>query len=95
MGLPQVRLWTSAAKLDSRWELCAILNEVLRDDEPDQLPPAVTLTRAINTLCVKRGNLQKVIWPPNLTTYRGGGLPDERLATRANLSISTINGALQ
>lgn len=72
-----VRLWTSAARLDNQFELCAIVNEVLRNDSEQQMLPAAGLTRAINTLCVKRGNLPQVTWPANYTTWRGGGLPNE------------------
>lgn len=34
------------------------------------------LCRAINTLCVRRGQHGSVSWPPDMQTYRGGGLPN-------------------
>jgi len=70
-------LWTMATKLRSR-ELCSIINEILRTDNPSLMEPLCTLTRGINTLCVAgRKDSDTIQWPQNFTLYRGGGLPEE------------------
>ena len=52
------------------------MNEAIRSDAEPLLTPAVTLTRAINLLCVNRMKVHSVRWPANGIVYRGGGLPD-------------------
>ena len=49
---------------------------MLRDDADEALlRPTVSICRAINTLCVRRGQHSTVPWPASHETYRGGGLP--------------------
>jgi len=89
-----VRLWTSAHRsqcTDNR-EFCAILNEVIRDDDPSTLRHAVTLCRGINEfLTSSRSSTSGIVWPqgpdavgPSKSTtrnatYRVSGMPIDAL----------------
>ena len=70
------RMWTSFRQLRGR-EFCSILNEVVRDDDPERVKPAAALTRAINELCVTAdGRLPQPPFPPGFVCHRGGGFDD-------------------
>ena len=80
------RLWTSAEKLtgvapEFRKELCSILNSAIRDGSrmSDAMPPAATLCRGINELCVTRRvkKADEQEFPAGGRCFRGGALPDE------------------
>ena len=67
------RMWTSFQALRGR-EFCFILNQVARNDVPERMGPAATLTRAINQLCVTAGvSGHAAVHPPNNMCFRGGG----------------------
>ena len=70
-----VRLWTSAYTLRGR-ELCSVLNEAIRNDEPAVVFHAVVITKAICEFCVKRRrrSAASLRWPPTNCTYRGGAI---------------------
>ena len=71
------RMWTSYHTLRGR-EFCAILNEAARDDSPDRVAPAASLTRAINQLCVTPdAQPPQPPFPPNFVCFRGGGFEDK------------------
>ena len=77
------RLWSATPKLGGEIsngpELCSIMNDIIRRDNPALLKPLVILTRSISTLLVSRNIRKKedVHFPPNGRTYRGGLLPNE------------------
>ena len=81
------RLWTSDETIkigvsgeERAFELCELLNSVLREDNPQLLSAGLPLIRAIDSLCVLRGALPESRlpwWPVDSCCYRGGGLPDE------------------
>ena len=71
------RLWTSTKKLHGR-ELCSLMNEVIRRDDPTILPAVALIARCINTLCVTRHDEGLAIpYPADGLVYRGGGLPEK------------------
>ena len=91
-----VRLWTSSALLGGR-ELCSILNEAIRKDEPGVIGHGAMIAHAINAFCVtRRAGAAPVRWPPANRTYRGGALPREFRSFfepgrcfRANMFVAT------
>ena len=80
------RLWTTDQRLQGvaggaeGWELCWVLNDVIRSDDALTLQAAMPLVRAINTLCVVRGALpdELLSFPPDHACYRGAGLPVQK-----------------
>jgi hypothetical protein len=92
-----VRLWTSAHTLGGR-ELCSVLNEAIRNDEPDAINHAAIIAHAMNAFCVTRRALgtASVRWPPNNRSYRGGAMPRDLRGFfepgkryRANMFVAT------
>jgi len=72
-----MRLWTSAKKLNQR-EFCSILNECIRDDDPQLIELAMPLIRGLNQLCIAERGLKNMCWPVDNLLYRGAGLPDSQ-----------------
>jgi hypothetical protein len=74
-----VLIWTSAKRLTlapgKTVEFCSLLNRILREHDPDLLPPACVVVRGINLLCVMRRDETKLLYPPGGESHRGGGLP--------------------
>ena len=61
-----------------RRELSFIINSMIRSDDASAAPHLAVIVRAVNTLLLAhRGAVQKIVFPKNGVTYRGGGLPDE------------------
>ena len=70
------RMWTSLHQLRGR-EFCSVLNEAVRDDDPETIKLAATLTRAITQLCVTPdGREPQPPFPPGFVCHRGGGFDD-------------------
>ncbi len=78
-------LWTSDQKFcgegvppEHRREFCSVLNAALRNDDQELLTAAMALIRAINSLCIVRGERPeaRLRFPPAHCCFRGGGLPD-------------------
>ena len=58
-------------------ELCSLLNDALREDEPKLVALAAEVVHAVNELCVvRRRDLGTLTFPENGQTYRGGGFDD-------------------
>ncbi len=78
-----VLIWTSAKRLTlapgKTVEFCSLLNRILREHDPDLLPPACVVVRGINLLCVMRRDETKLLYPPGGESHRGGGLPLEHV----------------
>jgi len=80
-----VRLWTSTINLHfpngRDVEICGMINDALRRDDPVLLQHVIVLVKAINQLCVtKRAQGKGAVvarWPSDFTTFRGGRLPDD------------------
>ena len=82
------RLWTSACKLNDRLELCSMINGVIRGDTPELVELVTPLCRCINELCISRLSpeiAQKLPYPADCCTYRGGVLPSEHVKFFADL----------
>ena len=60
------------------YELCSIINAVLRADDVAAMTPCVVLVRALNRLCVARKRTDGTIvrFPPGGHCWRGGGFDD-------------------
>ena len=65
-------LWTSenAHHVVKGFELCSVLNAVIRDDVEEEIQAAAIIFRSINSRRVKR-NSQAGTFPPNGETWRG------------------------
>lgn len=73
------RLWTSTKTLHDR-ELCSLINETIRSDDPAILPAVAVIVRCINTLCVTRRKVapgSAIPCPADGHVFRGGSLPDK------------------
>jgi hypothetical protein len=71
-------LWTSAKKLQAggkQMELCALLNRILREGDPELLQHCCSVARGINLLCVTRRQPAMLRYPRGGKLHRGGGLP--------------------
>jgi hypothetical protein len=71
-------LWTSAKKLQAgskQMELCALLNRILREGDPELLQHCCSVVRGINLLCVTRRQPAMMRYPRGGKSHRGGGLP--------------------
>eukprot|EP00669_Euglena_mutabilis_P013459 TRINITY_DN842_c0_g1_i2.p2 TRINITY_DN842_c0_g1~~TRINITY_DN842_c0_g1_i2.p2 ORF type:complete len:300 (+),score=111.86 TRINITY_DN842_c0_g1_i2:473-1372(+) len=67
------RVWTSPKTIEKR-EMAFILNDALREDNPELMAPVAAFTRAMNLLLV--GLSRTSMAPASNVVYRGGGLPD-------------------
>eukprot|EP00669_Euglena_mutabilis_P013458 TRINITY_DN842_c0_g1_i1.p1 TRINITY_DN842_c0_g1~~TRINITY_DN842_c0_g1_i1.p1 ORF type:complete len:300 (+),score=120.09 TRINITY_DN842_c0_g1_i1:473-1372(+) len=71
------RVWTSPKTIEKR-EMAFILNDALREDNPELMPCVAAFTRAINLLLVSLSRLSMA--PASNMVYRGGGLPEPHRA---------------
>mmetsp|Transcript_29194 Transcript_29194/g.69321 ORF Transcript_29194/g.69321 Transcript_29194/m.69321 type:complete len:530 (+) Transcript_29194:158-1747(+) len=79
IGMAQ-RLWSSTSRGCGDRELCSLLNDALRSDEPALMAPLAVFARTINAGLITRRSLAGPLpWPPNHETYRGAVLPQEHL----------------
>ena len=80
-----LRLWTSAEQLPWKKnmspEICSIINETIRLDNPAMLQHTVPLALAINELSIVRGarDASQVHFPLGGILWRAGGLPREHM----------------
>jgi hypothetical protein len=83
MAESAVLIWTSAKRLTlapgKTVEFCSLLNRILREHDPDLLPPACVVVRGISLLCVTRHDETKPMYPKGGESHRGGGLPLEHV----------------
>jgi len=56
-------------------EFCSLLNRILRERDPDLLPPGCGVVRGINLLRVTRRDPSTMRYPPGRKLHRGGALP--------------------
>jgi hypothetical protein len=83
------RLWTSSRLLDceAKVEICSIVNEIIRNDIPQQLEVVMPLVYSINSKLVNRDHPELTVFPPEGVTYRGVTIPKEQL----NFFISILH----
>ena len=71
------RLWTSPAKFNGKTELCSIINEAIRSDDPTLIKFVAPVCRVISHLSLSRMVLSQGPFPQDSCTYRGAVLPEE------------------
>jgi len=75
------RLWSSTTPGPRSRELCTMINDALRLDEPEMMTYVAIFARTLNAGLVTRRNLPTVPWPPTrendgvTATFRGAILP--------------------
>lgn len=73
-----VRLWSSTVKCFGNKEFSSLLNQVIRNDGPDKiLKAAMKLVKAINRILVNRNPGAGMVYPNDMKTYRGTGIPND------------------
>jgi len=84
MAVSAALIWTSDIKLrlgaGNTIEFCSLLNRILRERDPDLLPPGCGVVRGINLLCVTRREPSNMRYPPGGKSHRGGALPAQHLS---------------
>jgi hypothetical protein len=82
VGAAAELIWTSELVWEGMGpyerEFCSLLNEALREDEPELVTLAAEVVRAVNELCVvKRSDPGVLTRLDECQTFRGGGFDDE------------------